>query len=104
MNIRKTKKLFEENGVVALKADLDKMPVAKELLKEMGNTLTAIPYYAVYSPGWEEPVHWGGDFLTAAKVKRIIDEALAAAEKKKNADRQQTAVSSVEPETVRRSP
>jgi thiol:disulfide interchange protein len=81
LNIRSTKKLFEENGVVALKADKDKMPGVNELLKELGNTATAIPYYAIYSPGWEEPVHFGGNVLTAGKVRTIVEEALQAAGK-----------------------
>ena len=79
LNIRKTKQLFEEHGVVALKADKDKMPGVNELLKQLGNTATAIPYYAIYSPGWDKPKHFGGNLLTHGQVKQIIEDAREAA-------------------------
>jgi len=84
LNIRSTKNLFEEHGVVALKADKDKMPGVNDLLKELGNTATAIPYYAIYSPGWDKPKHFGGTVLTRGTVKTIIEEALEAAGKNTN--------------------
>ncbi len=80
MNIKNTKKLFEEHGVVALKADKDKNPGVDDLLRKLGNSATAIPYYAIYSPGWDKPVHFGGTVLTGGRVKEIIDEAIKAAE------------------------
>lgn len=89
MNVRSTKNLFEEHGVVALKADKDKMPGVNELLKKLGNTATAIPYYAIYSPGWDEPRHFGGTALTPGIVQEIIEEATEAAGK---SDKQQTAL------------
>jgi len=82
LNIRKTKQFFEENGVVSLKADKDKMPGVNELLKELGNTATAIPYYAIFSPGWEKPKHFGGTVLTHTTVKDVVEEALEAAKAK----------------------
>lgn len=87
MNIRRTKKFFEENNVVALKADKDKSPEVNELLKELGNTATAIPYYAIFSPGTNSPDHFGGDFvLTAGEVEERVQKALDAAASA-NADR-----------------
>ena len=83
MNIKSTSQLFRENGIVSLKADKDKMPGVNELLVEYGNTAKAIPYYAIYSPGWDEPKHFGGTVLTPGSVKELIEEALSAA---KNAD------------------
>ena len=79
LNIRSTKTFFDKNGVVALKADKDKNPGVNELLKRLGNTATAIPYYAIYSPGWSEPQHFGGSVLTASGVKEVVQEALDAA-------------------------
>ncbi len=88
LNIRSTKKLFDQHGVVALKADKDKMPGVNDLLKQLGNTATAIPYYAIYSPGWDQPRHFGGNVLTPGKVKTIIEEALQAADKSKDNSQQ----------------
>ena len=79
MNIRSTKRFFEENNVVAVKADKDKMPGVNDLLKELGNTSTAIPYYAIFSPGLDEPIHFGGNVLTAGQVEDVVQEALDAA-------------------------
>lgn len=79
LNIRSTKTFFEENGVVALKADKDKNPGVNDLLKRLGNTATAIPYYAIYSPGWSQPQHFGGNVLTAGGVREVVEEALEAA-------------------------
>ena len=86
MNIKNTKKLFEEHDVVALKADKDKNPGVDDLLRKLGNSATAIPYYAIYSPGWDKPVHFGGTVLTGGRVKEIIDEAIKAAEQKAAAE------------------
>jgi hypothetical protein len=76
---------------VALKADKDKMPGVNDLLKKLGNTATAIPYYAIYSPGWDQPRHFGGNVLTPGKVKTIIEEALEAAGKSPQGNSQQAA-------------
>ncbi len=79
MNIYSTKTFFEENNVVALKADKDKMRGVNELLKELGNTSTAIPYYAVFAPGMSRPIHFGGNVLTAGQVREVVQQALDAA-------------------------
>ncbi len=79
MNIPRTKRFFEQNNVVALKADKDKMPGVNDLLKELGNTATAIPYYAIFSPGMNRPIHFGGTVLTAGRVEQEVQKALDAA-------------------------
>ncbi|MGI9519169.1 MAG: hypothetical protein ACR2NP_19110 [Pirellulaceae bacterium] len=79
MNIRSTKRFFEENGVVAVKADKDKMPGVSELLTELGNTPGALPYYAVFAPGLDTPIHFGGNVITAGQVQDQVQEALDAA-------------------------
>ena len=78
MNVRSTKAFFEEHGVVAVKADKDKMPGVTELLVELGNTPGALPYYAIFAPGLNEPIHFGGNVLTAGQVKEMVQEALDA--------------------------
>jgi len=85
LNIRSTKKFFEENNVVALKADKNVSPEVNELLKELGNSSTAIPYYAIYSPGMKEPIHFGGNFLTGGTVRDVLQQALDANEATANA-------------------
>ncbi len=78
MNVRSTKRFFEENGVVAVKADKDKMPGVSELLVELGNTPGALPYYAVFAPGLDKPIHFGGNVITAGQVQEQVQEALDA--------------------------
>jgi len=80
LNIRSTKRFFEENNIVALKADKNVSPEVNELLKELGNSSTAIPYYAVYSPGLKEPIHFGGNFLTGGAVQEVLQKALGETE------------------------
>lgn len=81
MNVRSTKKFFEDNGVVALLADKDTMPEVNPLLKDLGNSLAAIPYYAIYAPGLDKPIHFGGNVLTPGKVRDEVQKALDAAAK-----------------------
>jgi hypothetical protein len=81
LNVRSTKKFFEENGVVALLADKDTMPEVNPLLKDLGNSLAAIPYYAIYAPGLDQPIHFGGNVLTPGKVREEVQKALDAAAK-----------------------
>jgi hypothetical protein len=77
LNVRRTKRLFEEHDVIALKADKDdKAQGVDELLRELGNTSTAIPYYAIFSPNLDKPIHFGGELLTTGRVREVIEEAL----------------------------
>ena len=46
------------------------------LLVELGNSATAIPYYAMFRPG-AEPVHFNGVFLTAGSfLDRLAEEGV----------------------------
>jgi thiol:disulfide interchange protein len=59
-----TKKFFKSNNIVLLKADKSNpAPEVDELLKELGNTSAAIPYFGLFQPG-EEPIHFDGVYLT----------------------------------------
>ncbi len=52
MNVAKTKKLVEKNGVITLRADMTKpSPEIDELLKSLGNEAGAIPYLAIFPSG-----------------------------------------------------
>ena len=80
MNVSSTKRFFEENEVIALKADRDASPEVDQLLVELGNTQTAIPYYAIFSPGLKEPIHFGGNVLTSSTVISEIERAIGSEE------------------------
>ncbi|MFM7117146.1 MAG: thioredoxin family protein [Planctomycetota bacterium] len=65
LNSRLMKTYFEEKGVITLKADFtDYSPEISEILKQLGNEATAIPYYAYFRQGEKAPVHFNGLFLT----------------------------------------
>lgn len=81
MNIRQTKSLFRQHDVIAVKADKDKVEEVDELLRELGNTATAIPYYAVFAPGLPEPIHFGGNVLTPGTVRDVVERAVEVAGK-----------------------
>ncbi len=75
MNTKNNKAFFEENGVVALKADKGKIPEAVETkLTELGNPLQAIPFYAIYGPAIEEPIKLSGP-ITPGQVADAIRKA-----------------------------
>lgn len=83
--------------MIALKADKNVSPEVNELLKELGNSSTAIPYYAVYSPGLAEPIHFGGNFLTGGAVQDVVQQALDAVEQTAKSNVKQTkAVSEID--------
>ena len=80
MNTKNNKAFFEENGVVALKADKGKIPEAVEMkLAELGNPLQAIPFYAIYGPAIEEPIKLSGP-ITPGQVAEAIRRAAGNAE------------------------
>ena len=62
----------------------------------MGNTAKAIPYYAIFVPGLDQPIPYNPDGipLTVNKVKELIADAEAKAAE------QQTTSKSSEGETV----
>ena len=75
MNTKSNKQFFEQNNVVALKADKGKIPEAVETkLTELGNPLQAIPFYAIYGPAVEEPIKLSGP-ITPGQVEDAITAA-----------------------------
>lgn len=59
MNTLKTKRYFTKKGIVALKADKTKhSPEIDRLLKELGNSSTQIPFYAVFSANTSTESQW----------------------------------------------
>jgi hypothetical protein len=64
-----------------LKADKSQPnPDVDALLEELGNSATAIPYYALFRPN-QEPVHFNGVFLTPGSLlDRFADEGVTFAE------------------------
>lgn len=64
-----------------MKADKDRMPEVTPLLKKLGNPTGAIPFYAVFGPGMEGPISFGGTVLTTGKVREVVQQALNAAPK-----------------------
>ena len=62
LNSELTRSVFQENGVVVLKADMtDESSAAAELLTELGNTTRGIPYYVLFRLG-QEPHDFDGNF------------------------------------------
>lgn len=82
--------------MVALKADKNKSPEVNELLKELGNSATAIPYYAIFSPGLDKPIHFGGNILTTGKVREVVQKGLDAGGDRKDAQRVASAATDTE--------
>ena len=71
--MKKTKKYFEENGIIALKADRDKNPEVDRLLSELGNMSHGLPYYAIFSGSTNQSVHFGGNYITSQSVLNTIE-------------------------------
>lgn len=77
MNVESTKKYFEENQIVAVRAyKSEDDPSVEEHMAKLGNKMHGIPYYAIYGPGLEKPITFDG-YITAGGVqdefKRIIE-------------------------------
>ena len=61
MNTSKTKRLVDQNQVVALKADMTgDAPEAEKLLVELGNSARTIPYLAIFPGNGGEPIVMDG--------------------------------------------
>lgn len=84
MNVKATKEFFEANNIVAMRAYKSEYnPQVERELERLGNTLRAIPYYAVYSPGMETPITFTNDnsvAMTPERIKQEIQKALNAAD------------------------
>lgn len=80
LNTKYNKQLFENNEVIALKADKGIIPDAvEEILKELGNPSQAIPYYAIYGPALPEPITLEGP-ITFGQVEKAIVNAKGRSE------------------------
>ena len=88
MNIKKTKKFFDANEIVALKADKSKSNDVIEQLIELGNTETAIPYYAIYAPGLDKPITKGGPILSGWVIDSLEEAMGESADKTKTASKE----------------
>lgn len=76
MNVKKTYEYFEENGIVAVRADKGVQKTSKQidnLLMSLGNKTKAIPFYAIYPPGGGDPVVLEG-LITSAKVIEVFEK------------------------------
>ena len=67
MNTPETKKHFESQGIVALKADkTTSAPEIDQLLKALGNDTTQIPFYAIFpAEDRYQPQTYSGLFVSA---------------------------------------
>ena len=75
LNTRKNKEFFESMEVVPLKADKGVIPDAvEEILTELGNPRTAIPFYAVYGPGLAEPITMDDALITHSMVQNAVKQ------------------------------
>ncbi len=84
MNVKETKEFFKENNIVALKADKGNEARADEMIafmQELGNPEGAIPFYAIYGPGLDEPITAdalitkGWVYESLEKAKNDIEES-----------------------------
>ena len=74
MNVRQTKEYFDENNIVALRAyKSEEAPEVEEMMSELGNRLKAIPFYAIFAPGLDEPITFSG-LITSGGVIQQIEE------------------------------
>lgn len=76
MNVKKTYKFFRDHDVVALKANKAKSAEVGEKLIELGNSQQAIPFYAVYAPGLDQPVTFAPGIMSADHVIDQIEKAI----------------------------
>lgn len=74
--MKQTKQIFEANGIVALRADktdLYSSEPVDEMLKELGNETAAIPYFAVFVPGRDAPIHFNPPTGTFLSSEALLD-------------------------------
>ena len=79
MNVKKTNAFFKEHEIVALKADKGNESRINEMLalmKELGNSKEAIPFYAIFGPGLDEPLTASGP-ITSGWVYESLEKAKA---------------------------
>ncbi len=79
LNRRPTVDFFRTNGIVALKADNTRESVEiNELLDRLGNRSHGLPYYALFTPGETDPVHFNGAFISARGFLQRIAQPIQA--------------------------
>ena len=87
MNVKATQEFFEENNIIAMRAyKSDFNPQVERELVRLGNSLKAIPFYAVYSPGMEKPITFTNDnapTISAERIRQEVQKALNAAQSEK---------------------
>lgn len=71
MNVRRTHDFFATNDIVALKADKAKSPEVEQQLVELGNSQKAIPFYAIYAPGLDEPITFSGIITSGGVINEL---------------------------------
>lgn len=83
MNVKATREFFEEHNVVAMRAYKSEFnPQVERELVRLGNTIKAIPYYAVYSPGMDAPITFTNDntlVMSPERIRAEVQKALNAA-------------------------
>ena len=83
MNVKKTNEFFKKHNIVALKADkgndkrIDEMLT---LMKELGNSKGAIPFYAIYGPGLDKPIT-ADAVITSGWVYESLEKAKGSSSK-----------------------
>ena len=68
-----------------MEADRDKDPAVDQLLIQLGNSAKAIPYYAIYKPGSDEPFHFQAFYATGPtpfidQIKEEVESARRVAD------------------------
>ena len=76
MNVKKTRNYFNDHNVVALKANKAKSSEVGEKLIELGNSQQAIPFYAVYAPGLDQPITFAPGIMSSDYVIKQIEKAI----------------------------
>ncbi len=76
MNTENTKKFVDANRIVAIKADKGKAEKEiDDLLRKLGNTSGAIPFYAIFPAGRpNEPILMDG-IITESKIIEALKKA-----------------------------
>jgi thiol:disulfide interchange protein len=92
LNIKQTKKFFDKHNIVALKANKAESDEVLEQLVELGNSEQAIPFYAIYAPGMDQPITAGGPILPGWVIDSL---EMAIGNRSETADARNTASTEV---------
>lgn len=78
MNVQPTYEFFDENGIVALRADKgisETVDQIEQLLIDLGNPTRAIPFYAFYPADGGQPVVVDG-LISSQQVRETFEKLL----------------------------